>query len=150
CASRASSRWAPPRTSSACCRRSSSRTATWKKPCRRSSALAAPSRRRLEMAATNATQPRHFLDLDRFDTAELRVMLDTAARMKRGEVAGGEARPLSGKTLAMIFEKPSTRTRVSFEVAATQLGGHAVVLQPSGTQLARGETAADTARVLTR
>ena len=102
------------------------------------------------MAAMNATQPRHFLDLDRFDTAELRVMLDTAARMKRGEVAGGEARPLSGKTLAMIFEKPSTRTRVSFEVAATQLGGHAVVLEPSGSQLGRGETVADTAQVLSR
>jgi ornithine carbamoyltransferase len=103
-----------------------------------------------EMAAKRATKPRHFLDLDRFDTAELRVMLDTAGRMKRGELAGGEARPLAGKTLAMIFEKPSTRTRVSFEVAATQLGGHAVVLEPSGTQLGRGETVADTARVLSR
>ena len=94
--------------------------------------------------------PKHFLDLDRLDTAELRAMLDDAARMKRGEAANGEAKPLAGKTLAMIFEKPSTRTRVSFEVAAHQLGGQAVVLEPSGTQLGRGETAADTARVLSR
>ncbi len=95
------------------------------------------------------TKPKHFLDLDRFETAELRVMLDEALRMKRGETNGREL-PLKGKTLAMIFEKPSTRTRVSFEVAATQLGGHAVVLEPSGTQLGRGETVADTARVLSR
>jgi ornithine carbamoyltransferase len=102
------------------------------------------------MTPLKPVQPRHFLDLDRFDTAELRVMLDTAGRMKRGEAHAGEAKPLAGKTLAMIFEKPSTRTRVSFEVAASQLGGHAVVLEPSGTQLGRGETVADTARVLSR
>ena len=95
-------------------------------------------------------RPKHFLDLDRLETAELRAMLDDAARMKRGEAANGEAKPLAGKTLAMIFEKPSTRTRVSFEVAAHQLGGQAVVLEPSGTQLGRGETAGDTARVLSR
>jgi len=93
--------------------------------------------------------PKHFLDLDRLDSAELRGMLDDAARMKRGE-ANGKDLPLKGKTLAMIFEKPSTRTRVSFEVAAAQLGGQAVVLEPSGTQLGRGETVADTARVLSR
>ena len=102
------------------------------------------------MTPLKPVQPRHFLDLDRFDTAELRLMLDTAGRMKRGEAPAGEAKPLAGKTLAMIFEKPSTRTRVSFEVAASQLGGHAVVLEPSGTQLGRGETVADTARVLSR
>src|SRR3546814_4657781 len=102
------------------------------------------------MTVLRPASPRHFLDLDRCDAAELRVMLDTAARMKRGQAKDGEARPLAGKTLAMIFEKPSTRTRVSFEVAATQLGGHAVVLEPSGTQIGRGETVADTARVLSR
>lgn len=102
------------------------------------------------MTAQTANRPKHFLDLDRLDTAELRVMLDTAGRIKRGEAANGEVTPLAGKTLAMIFEKPSTRTRVSFEVAANQLGGRAVVLEPSGTQLGRGETVADTARVLSR
>src|SRR3546814_2073400 len=102
------------------------------------------------MTTLQPAPPRHFLDLEGFDSAELRVMLDTAVRMKRGEARDGEAKPLAGKTLAMIFEKPSTRTRVSFEVAATQLGGHAVVLEPSGTQLGRGETVADTARGLSR
>jgi ornithine carbamoyltransferase len=101
------------------------------------------------MTELKLPRPKHFLDLDRLDTAELRAMLDDALRMKRGE-AKGHDKPLAGKTLAMIFEKPSTRTRVSFEVAATQLGGHAVVLEPSGTQLGRGETVADTARVLSR
>ena len=65
--------------------------------------------------------PRHFLDLRDFDTATLRQMLDVASGFKR---AGGvTSRPLAGKTLALIFEKPSTRTRVSFEVGMRQLGG---------------------------
>ena len=102
------------------------------------------------MTSGTNNQPKHFLDLDRLDAAELRSMLDNASRMKRGEAVNGGAKPLAGKTLAMIFEKPSTRTRVSFEVAAHQLGGQAVVLEPSGTQLGRGETAGDTARVLSR
>ena len=101
------------------------------------------------MTVLQKNSPKHFLDLDRLDSAELRGMLDDALRMKRGET-NGKDKPLAGKTLAMIFEKPSTRTRVSFEVAANQLGGHAVVLEPSGTQLGRGETVADTARVLSR
>ncbi len=102
------------------------------------------------MAEQKGVYPRHFLDLDCIDRADLRSMLESAGRMKRGEARPEEARPLAGKTLAMIFEKPSTRTRVSFEVAASQLGGQAVVLEPSGTQLGRGETVADTARVLSR
>ena len=98
--------------------------------------------------------PRHFLDLDRFETAELRRMLDLGAACKRGAAprgtSGDPARPLAGKALAMIFEKPSTRTRISFERGIRQLGGDALVLEPSSSQLGRGETVADTARVLSR
>jgi len=90
---------------------------------------------------------RHFLDLDRLDTATLRRILDMAAESKRGG-AGREALP--GRTLAMIFEKPSTRTRVSFEVAIRQLGGDAVVLERESSHLGGRETVADTARVLSR
>ena len=91
---------------------------------------------------------RHFLDIKDFDPAVLRQMLDVSRGFK--QAGGPSSRPLSGQTLAMIFEKPSTRTRVSFEVAMRQLGGDAVVLQGSEMQLGRGETVADTARVLSR
>ncbi len=87
---------------------------------------------------------RHFLDLDRLDSATLRGILELARRLKAGEPSSA----LAGGALAMIFEKPSTRTRVSFEVAAQQLGGHGVVLNSRDMQLGRGETIADTARVL--
>jgi ornithine carbamoyltransferase len=90
--------------------------------------------------------PRHFLDLDQFDNAELRRILDLGFAHKNGR----RDRPLAGKTLAMIFEKPSTRTRVSFEVATRQLGGDTIFLDAVDTQLGRGETVADTARVLSR
>jgi ornithine carbamoyltransferase len=94
------------------------------------------------------TGPRHFLDLRDFDTPTLRQMLDIASGFKR---AGGvTSRPLAGKTLALIFEKPSTRTRVSFEVGMRQLGGDVIVLTGKETQLGRGESVADTARVLSR
>lgn len=97
---------------------------------------------------TQGAAPRHFLDLDRFDTAALRTILERGKQCKNG--AAGADRPLAGKALAMIFEKPSTRTRVSFELGIRQLGGEAIVLEPSGSQLGRGETIADTARVLSR
>ena len=93
------------------------------------------------------TRPQHFLDLREFDTATLRHLLDLAAGFKK---ARGSGRPLAGKTLALLFEKPSTRTRVSFEVAMRQLGGDVIVLAGRDTQLGRGETVADTARVLSR
>ena len=93
---------------------------------------------------------KHFLDLDRLESGDLRGMLERGKDFKRGKTPGGEAKPLAGKALAMVFEKPSTRTRVSFEMAIHELGGHAVVLESHGSQLGRGETAADTARVLSR
>ncbi len=90
--------------------------------------------------------PRHFLELSRIEDAELRRIVDMGAAFKKG----GLPRQLDGHVLAMIFEKPSTRTRVSFEVAIKQLGGEAIVLMPDDMQIGRGETIADTARVLSR
>jgi len=95
---------------------------------------------------TPREQPRHFLDLDQFDSAALRGILDLGFAYKNGR----HDRPLAGKTLAMIFEKPSTRTRVSFEVAMRHLGGDTIFLNTADSQLGRGETVADTARVLSR
>ncbi len=94
--------------------------------------------------------PRHFLDLDRVEARHLKDIIALGLAFKRGTAPKDAARPVVGKTLAMIFEKPSTRTRVSFEVGMQQLGGHAVVLTREDTQLGRGETVADTARVLSR
>jgi ornithine carbamoyltransferase len=94
------------------------------------------------------TAVRHFLDLIDIPAAELRGMIEDARAMKaKGDRA---ARPLAGKSLAMIFERPSTRTRVSFEVAMRQLGGDTILLTAEEMQLGRGETLADTARVLSR
>jgi ornithine carbamoyltransferase len=93
---------------------------------------------------------RHFIDIADHPAATLRAILDDAARTKASLRAGQRAAPLAGKTLAMIFEKNSTRTRVSFEVAMKQLGGDVVVLDATTSQLGRGETIADTARVLSR
>jgi ornithine carbamoyltransferase len=97
--------------------------------------------------AGGAERPRHFLDLDRLDGGALRTILEIGFAFKRGR---RRDRPLVGKTLAMVFEKPSTRTRVSFEVAMRQLGGDVVVLGTADSQLGRGESVADTARVLSR
>jgi hypothetical protein len=91
--------------------------------------------------------PRHFLDLCDFDRATLRRILELAIAIKAGKFA---RQPLAGRTLALLFEKPSTRTRVSFEVAMRKLGGHVTVLTDRDMQLGRGETVADTARVLSR
>ena len=90
---------------------------------------------------------RHFLDIKDFDKDRLAAMLETARDMKSGAYTGT---PLSGRHIGMIFEKPSTRTRVSFEVGISQLGGVPVVLAASDLQLGRGETVADTAKVLSR
>ncbi|MQX36620.1 ornithine carbamoyltransferase [Roseospira navarrensis] len=96
--------------------------------------------------------PRHFLDLDQIDAATLHRILDLSDAIKRdGNAAAlGTDRPLAGRTLVLIFEKNSTRTRVSFEVAMRQLGGDVIVLEGDKSQLGRGETIADTARVLSR
>jgi ornithine carbamoyltransferase len=90
---------------------------------------------------------RDFLEIPDFTTDELYEVPALAARMKSGE---DTSRPLAGKTLAMIFEKSSTRTRVSFEVGAYQLGGHALFLSSRDIQIGRGEEIRDTARVLSR
>jgi len=90
---------------------------------------------------------RHFISIPDFSREELLGTLELAARMKRGEY---RERPLAGKTLAMIFTKSSTRTRVSFEVGMFQLGGHALFLSSREIQLGRGEPVRDTARVLSR
>ena len=104
------------------------------------------------MNAPVHAQPRHFLDLLELSSGELRGILDAAAAMKAARVKGAEAasRPLAGKTLAMIFDRPSTRTRVSFDVGMRELGGESIMLTGAEMQLGRGETIADTARVLSR
>ena len=91
---------------------------------------------------------RHFVDLVDVPARDLRRMIDDARAMKAKRLNGG--RPLAGKTLAMIFERPSTRTRVSFEVGMRQLGGDVIMLTAEEMQLGRGETIGDTARVLSR
>lgn len=93
---------------------------------------------------------RDYLTLNDFSSIEIERLLDVAAYLKAEQKAGRPQNLLRGKTLAMIFTKASTRTRVSFEVAALQLGGHAINLNPSGMQMSRGETVADTAQVLSR
>lgn len=92
---------------------------------------------------------RHFLDLSQFDASHLNGLLDDASRIK-SEDRSTNAKLLEGKMLAMIFDKPSTRTRVSFDVGMRQLGGETILLSASETQMGRGETIADTARVLSR
>ena len=97
----------------------------------------------------STTGIRHFIDLIDIPSDELRGILTASRAMKDGSAAAA-ARPLAGKTIAMIFDKPSTRTRVSFDVGIRQLGGESITLTGQEMQLGRGETIADTARVLSR
>jgi ornithine carbamoyltransferase len=97
----------------------------------------------------------HFLDINKTAPADLRAMIDQAALMKRARAgrpkgAPDDTQPLAGRMVALIFEKPSTRTRVSFDVGVRQMGGQTMVLTGSEMQLGHGETIADTARVLSR
>lgn len=102
---------------------------------------------------TSKQSPRHFLDISDLDSKTLRRIIDAAHAMKKaGKRVPKELRPkgIEDLVLAMIFEKPSTRTRVSFDVAMRQLGGGGLVLNHTDLQLGRGESVADTARVLSR
>ena len=93
---------------------------------------------------------RHFLTLLDFSPDELRTLLARASELKQILKSGKSHTPLQNKTLAMIFDKSSTRTRVSFETGMAQLGGHALFLSPRDTQLGRGEPIEDSAKVLSR
>lgn len=93
-------------------------------------------------------RPRHFLTLLDFSPAELQRLLERAVELKQAQHSGAQHRVLDGRVLAMIFEKSSTRTRVSFETGMAQLGGHAMFLSPQDTQLGRGEPIEDSARVI--
>ncbi len=100
-------------------------------------------------------RPRHFLDISALTKDEVRAILDEAHARKAARLDYPKAKcdddaPLDGYALAMIFQKNSTRTRVSFEIGMTQLGGKSIVLNANDTQLGRGETVQDTARVLSR
>lgn len=91
---------------------------------------------------------KHFLELNQIDAKELRSIIDLSKSYKQGITSGQDT--LKGKTLGLIFEKPSTRTRVSFEIAMYQLGGNVSILEHEKTHLGRGETISDTAKVLSR
>jgi ornithine carbamoyltransferase len=104
-------------------------------------------------AAVRSPAPRHFLDLNEVPAADLRRILDVSRAMKAersGKPKAALERPLTGRTLAMIFDRPSTRTRVSFDVGMRELGGETIMLTGAEMQLGRGETIADTGRVLSR
>ena len=95
-------------------------------------------------------KPRHFLTLMDLSPAELKGLIRRASELKALRQRGALFSPLTGKTIAMIFEKSSTRTRVSFEAGMAQLGGASLFLSPRDTHLGRGEPVEDTARVMSR
>jgi ornithine carbamoyltransferase len=97
-----------------------------------------------------ACKGRSLLTIPDFSPEEINSLLDLAHELKKAQKSGTFYKPLAGKTLAMIFDKPSTRTRVSFEVGMVQLGGHVMNLNRQDIQLGRGETIEDTANVLSR
>ena len=97
---------------------------------------------------TTSTGARHFLADDDLTPQEQREVLDLAAELKQRRYDGPQ--PLAGRAVAVVFEKPSTRTRLSFEIGLAELGAHPVILDAQSTQLGRGETIEDTARVLSR
>ncbi len=99
---------------------------------------------------SQAKMTKHFIDLDKIEAKELLKILALAKKLKKENNAAKQAKLLPHKNLAMIFEKTSTRTRVSFEVGINQLGGHAVVMNKSDMQLGKGESVEDTAKVLSR
>jgi ornithine carbamoyltransferase len=93
---------------------------------------------------------RSLLNLEDFEAQDIRFLLDLSAELKRSKYAGNEVQRLKGKNIALIFEKPSTRTRCAFEVAVYDQGGHVTYIDPSSSQLGHKESLKDTARVLGR
>lgn len=93
---------------------------------------------------------RDMIELDEYSTEEIQFLLDSAIEIKRKQKNGEVYQPLKGKTIGLIFEKSSTRTRVSFEAGMFQLGGHALFLSKNDIQLGRGEPISDTAQVMSR
>ncbi|WP_138496151.1 ornithine carbamoyltransferase [Paenibacillus pinistramenti] len=103
-----------------------------------------------QAGATFALKGRDFIELTDYSSEEIRYLIDLAVELKRKQKNGEVYQPLAGKTVGLIFEKSSTRTRISFEVGVYQLGGHALFLSKNDIQLGRGETIADTAGVMSR
>ena len=93
---------------------------------------------------------RHLLTGSELEATEITSLLARAEALKQGRDVGEGSRSLAGKTVALFFARPSTRTRVSFEVGVVELGGHPMQLRPDELQLGRGESVADTGRVLSR
>src|SRR5262245_47445787 len=102
------------------------------------------------MKTSTDLRGRHLLELADYSREELRYLIDLAAELKAAKREGREERKLLGKSIALIFEKDSTRTRCAFEVAAFDQGAHVTYIGPSGSHLGQKETAKDTARVLGR